>query len=83
MEQIYKLFFELVRVSIGSARCLSHTPTAGEWKSLYEVAKKQSLMGVCFAGVQKLQKQQQCPPEMLYLQWMGMAAKIQQWNETR
>ncbi len=38
-------------------------------------------MGVCFAGVQKLQAQEQCPPEMLYLQWMGMAAKIQQKNE--
>lgn len=45
------------------------------------MAKKQSLVGMCFAGVQKLQKQQQCPPEMLYLQWMGMAAKIQQRNE--
>ena len=52
-----------------------------EWQMLYEMAKKQSLVGICFAGMQKLQKQQQCPPEILYLQWMGMEAKIQQRNE--
>lgn len=75
------LFFELIRVAIGNAVCLSHTPTAKEWQMLYEMAKKQSLVGICFAGVQRLQKQSQCPPEQLYLQWMGMAAKIQQRNE--
>ena len=34
-----------------------------------------------FAGVQKLVTQQQSPPEALYLQRMGRAAKIQQRNE--
>lgn len=45
------------------------------------MAKRQSLVGICFAGVQRLQTQRQEPPEMLYLTWMGMAAKIQQRNE--
>lgn len=76
-----ELFFELIQIAIGSRVCLSHTPSADEWKQLYEMAKKQSLVGVCFAGVQKLQLQKQCPDEMLYLTWMGMAAKIQQRNE--
>lgn len=31
--------------------------------------------------MQKLQKQRQCPSETLYLQWMGIAAKIQQQEE--
>ena len=75
------LFFDLIRVAIGNQVGLSHTPSADEWGELYAMAKKQSLVGICFAGVQKLQMQQQCPPEMLYLQWMGMAAKIQQRNE--
>lgn len=81
MTIINKLFFELIRVAIGTQACLSHTPSADEWGELYAMAKKQSLVGICFAGVQKLQKQEQCPHEMLYLQWMGMAAKIQQRNE--
>lgn len=75
------LFLELIRVSIGAAGCLSRSPSADEWGKLYDMAKKQSLVGICFAGVQRLQLQEQCPPEMLYLTWMGMAAKIQQRNE--
>ena len=75
------LFRELIQVSIGNRVCLYRTPSAAEWGELYAMAKKQSLVGVCFAGVHKLQLQQQCPEEMLYLTWMGMAAKIQQRNE--
>lgn len=78
---IEQLFFELLRVSIGVSGCLSKTPTNEEWKALCDMAKKQSLVGVCFAGVQKLVEQQQTSEEMLYLTWMGMAAKIQQRNE--
>lgn len=81
MSDINKLFFELIQVAIGTRICLSHTPSADEWSELYNIAKKQSLVGVCFAGVQKLQTQRQEPPEMTYLTWMGMAAKIQQRNE--
>lgn len=75
------LFFELIQVVIGTRICLSRAPSECEWGELYAMAKKQSLVGVCFAGVQKLQVQRQEPPEILYLTWMGMAAKIQQRNE--
>lgn len=78
---IEQIFFQLIRVSLGTRICLSHTPRTDEWGELYTMAKKQSLVGVCFAGVQRLQQQRQKPPEMLYLTWMGMAAKIQQRNE--
>ena len=78
---IEQFFFELIQVAIGTRICLSHTPRVDEWGELYAMAKKQSLVGVCFAGVQRLQAQRQEPPEMLYLTWMGMAAKIQQRNE--
>lgn len=81
MNDINNLFFELIRVALGNAVSLSHKPSDKEWKLLYDMAKKQSLVGVCFAGVQRLQAQRQEPPEMLYLTWMGMAAKIQQRNE--
>ena len=88
MNEINQLFFELIQVALGTRICLSHTPTADEWGELYAMAKKQSLVGLCFAGVQRLQEQQQAPTstgsaqaEMLYLTWMGIAAKIQQRNE--
>lgn len=76
-----ELFFELIQVALGVRVCLSRTPSETEWGELYNIAKKQSLVGICFAGVQKLVNLQQEPPEMLYLTWMGMAAKIQQRNE--
>ena len=81
MNDINRLFFELIQVAIGNRVCLSHSPTTEEWKELYVLAKKQSVVGVCFAGLQKLQTQRQEPSEMLYLTWMGMAAKIQQRNQ--
>lgn len=82
MIDINKLFFELIRVAIGNQVCLSHTPSADEWGELYAMAKKQSLVGICYAGVQKLQKQEQCPPEALYLKWMGGAAVMMRNYET-
>lgn len=77
---IEQLFFELIRVALGNADKLSHKPTDNEWKQLYDMAKKQSLVGICFAAVHRLPEDMR-PPEMLYLTWMGMAAKIQQRNE--
>lgn len=81
-EKINIIFFELIRVAIGNQVCLSHTPSADEWGELYAIAKKQSLVGICFAGVQKLQKQRQCPPKSLYLKWMGSAAVLMRNYET-
>ena len=48
------LFYQLIRVPIGAQDSLTRPPTAKEWQQLYDMAKKQSLVGVCFAGVQKL-----------------------------
>lgn len=79
--QIERLFFSLIKVAIGKEGVLCKTPTTKEWQQLYDMAKKQSLVGICFAGVQKQVNQNQELPEMLYLTWMGMAAKIQQRNE--
>lgn len=77
---IEQLFFELIRVALGNAVSLSHKPSDKEWQQLYGMAKKQSLVGICFAAIQRLQEETR-PPEMLCLTWMGMAAKIQQRNE--
>lgn len=85
---IEQLFFELIRVAIGTQLSLSRQPSPKEWAALYDIAKKQSLVGVCFAAVQRLQNLGTSGtlaplslPEMDYLRWMGMAAKIQQRNE--
>lgn len=82
---MHNLFFELIRFSIGTQSSLSRMPSAKEWEQLYAMAQKQSLIGICFAGVKKLcnfeEEYYAGMNEMLYLTWMGMAAKIQQRNE--
>lgn len=87
---IEQLFFELIQVAIGTQDTLSRAPSAEEWKQLYDMAKKQSLVGVCFAAAQRLSGTEDSIShkpytinltEVLYLTWMGMAAKIQQRNQ--
>ena len=53
MNDTNKLFVELIRVAISTQDVLSIAPSVQDWKVLYEMAKKQSLVGICFAGVQK------------------------------
>lgn len=85
---MHKLFFELVKVSVEFQNRLSRTPTECEWNELFDMAIKQSLVGVCFVGMQKLGADanegfsQIGISEELYLDWMGMAAQISMRNET-
>ena len=82
---IEQLFFELLRVAIKVQNTLSRIPSAEEWDKLSRMSKKQSLVGISFAGIQRVveyEKIYHCGmPELLYFTWMGMAAKIQQRNE--
>lgn len=81
------LFYQLIRVAIGTQDSLSRLPSQKEWKVLYDMAQKQSLIGVCFAALQRLGADSDegfariGMSEILYLTWVGMAATIQQKNE--
>lgn len=84
------LFFELIRVSLGTQECLSRTPSKGDWGKMFMLARKQSMVGICFSGVQKIcagffdesesMKRWNCPQQG-YLLWMELAAKILKKNE--
>ena len=75
-----ELFFELIQVAIGRRAYLSHTPEAKERVMLYRLAESQAVLGICFAGVKRLKKTEYCVPVSLFMQWLAMAAKIQQRN---
>lgn len=81
------LFFELIRLSIGTANDFSRKPSAEEWESLYKMAVKQSVIGICFVGVKRykeISKQNgnvSDIPMKIYYQWLGTAAHIQERNE--
>lgn len=80
-------FFELIRLSIGTGTHLSHQPSSEEWEYLYQMAIKQSLVGVCMAGVKKYMDSQKengeetNVPKQLYFQWLGMTGRIQEYNK--
>lgn len=76
-----QLFYELVQVGLGRRQSLSRTPSQKEWMGLLAEAGRQSVMGVCFAGVRNLAKSGQTPERPLYLKWIGRATAIQKRNQ--
>ena len=74
------LFFELIRVAVGSQKELSVCPDAEDWKRLYALAQTQTLLGILYAAVTTLVAEQR-PPKELMLQWYMAAERIKQANE--
>lgn len=74
-----KLFIELLQVSFGNREQLSRTPSDAEWICLFQVAQKQTVVGVLIAGIDKLPIEQH-PPQNLLLQWIGLTVKVEQGN---
>jgi len=78
--EVGSLFFELLQVAIGNREGLSESPTPEMWEELYEMAKRQSLVGIAFAGIERLPDEQR-PGERLFLEWAGWTNRIVQRNE--
>ena len=84
---INHIFYEFIRVSIGTQETLSRFPSESEWNELFDMSEKQSLIGVCFVGVQQLSIDadddlaQIGISESLYLKWMSIADQIRIRNE--
>ncbi|MBO6068921.1 MAG: nucleotidyltransferase family protein [Bacteroidales bacterium] len=74
-----KLFFRLLRVSLGLENDFGCQPSAEEWQQLYKTAQKQSLVGVLFNAVSRVPADSR-PPVDILLQWMSHAEYIQGLN---
>lgn len=76
-----RLFFEFLQVAMGVRERLSTVPSVHEWQVLFEFCKRQSLLGVGFAAVEKLHEVGvECPAD-IRLKWYGYALKIERMNE--
>lgn len=79
------LFLELIQVTIGVRHALSSSPSEKEWEILYKFSEKQTLLGICFYGVQKVfnnaPEQTAHMPMELRMQWLTVTARIQRQNE--
>lgn len=76
-----ELFCELIQASVGLQVALPRTLITEDWQDLYDMAERQALLGVCFAGVKQLERNAQRPPQQLYFQWLAVTAQIQEQNE--
>lgn len=81
-----KFFTDLIKISIGTADIAVFNPSPEEWETLCNEARRQSLLGICFAGVRRVRQYQQAQglesiPASLYLKWLGVASRIMQSNE--
>ena len=74
------LFFELLRSGIGTGSELSVTPTATQWEELFELSKRQTLVGIAFTGIEKLPAAQR-PPKELLLKWYNHCQIIEKQNK--
>lgn len=87
MSDVNNIFYQLIRVAIGTQDSLSRLPSEAEWEELFEMAVKQSLVGICFVGLHTLGADSDegyvkiGMSEELYFNWMGMALQIQMRNE--
>lgn len=74
-----RIFFDLLRFSIGAAETVPDSLREADWAEQYALAKKQALVGVLFHGIKRLPKGMG-PDEDLLMRWMGTARKIQRQN---
>ena len=85
MIDIYDKFFQLLRLAIGYSNVF---PKIGkrEWSAIYEIAQKQSLLGVVFDGIQKMSDIAKIKGESmemgvdLLMKWMGICRQIEKRN---
>ena len=74
------MIIELLQVALGIRERLSRSLSAEEWRYLYDQILNQAISGVCFAGVEKLPKDQ-FPPNELLFEWFGDVTLIKQRNQ--
>lgn len=85
MIDIYNKFFQLLRLAIGSSNDIPQIQKE-EWKSIYEIAQKQSLMGIIFDGILKMSDATKTKGDSmevdinLLMNWMGICRQIEKRN---
>ena len=74
------LFIELVRVAIGRQKTLSRNLSANEWLEMFNIAYRQTLVAVCFSGIERL-PQEQIPPQEILFQWYAITKQTEEQNK--
>lgn len=74
-----KDFFLILQSTIGENVRLTHSLSHDEWEEMFDLAKKQALLGLAFEGVKKLPKEQ-WPQGDIVLKWTMATEQIKRQN---
>ena len=85
MNDVTKLFFDLIKVSLGNKDTIEPLPSEKEWQMLYELTNKQSLTSVLLEGVNKVKNHN---PNIkigqnLVLEWIGAGLQTENQNKVQ
>ena len=76
-----KLFIELLRLAVdGHRRSLSYSPSPADWAWLFSESRRQAVVGVMYAAVERLPAAQRPPREVL-LPWYAVVERVKLRNE--
>lgn len=76
---IIKDFFLILQSTIGENVRLTHSLSHDEWEEMFDLTKKQALLGLAFEGVKKLPKEQ-WPQGDIVLKWTMATEQIKRQN---
>ncbi len=74
------LFFEFLRFSLNERVGWTRVISVEEWRGLLEMAKRQTLVGVMFEGVKRMEEGNKPPREVL-LAWFALAERVKASNK--
>lgn len=72
---VTRTFFELLQVAVGTRDRLSVVPTEEDWQTMYDMAARQALIGVCADGIDRLAAEQR-PPRTVAMRWAMTVVQI-------
>lgn len=75
----YRLFSDLIKISVGNIEAFSEVPTIAEWDKLYNEANRQAVSGVLLEGVKRLPENQR-PPRQMLMNWFSTVQQIMSVN---
>lgn len=75
-----KEFRNLILIALGKREAFACTLSDAEWANVYREAVKQSLIGVCYAGIERLPAEQR-PKKRLLMEWFVQTEHIKRRNE--
>lgn len=87
MKDVTKLFFDLLKVSLGNKDAIEPYPSERDWLSMFELAERQSLTSVMLEGVNRLKngdsKATLNLSQYLLLEWIGSGLQIENQNKNQ